>query len=120
MAPGILVVALVVVGEILFLDLAYALGVGQHRLLDAAERNRATSYLSALDGARFAASRAGLRRILGRYLDADPAELRFDRDPGGRPVLASLEFHLADMFVFTVYRRGPRVVQERAYEAAHD
>src|ERR1700693_1018304 len=34
----------------------------------------------------------------------------------GRPVLASLEYHLAELFEFTVYRRGPRVVQEPARE----
>jgi 4'-phosphopantetheinyl transferase len=56
-------------------------------LLDAAERDRAASYLSPLEGARFATSRAFLRRILGRYLCADPAGLRFDTGPGGRPVL---------------------------------
>jgi 4'-phosphopantetheinyl transferase len=57
-------------------------------LLDAAERDRAASYLSALDGARFAASRAALRRILSRYLGTDPAALRFGVGVGGRPVLA--------------------------------
>lgn len=56
-------------------------------LLDAVERDRAASYLSPLDGSRFAASRAVLRRILGRYLGTDPAGLRFDTGPGGRPVL---------------------------------
>src|SRR5512135_647534 len=35
-----------------------------------------------------------------------------DYTEAGRPVLASLEFHLAGMFEFTVYRRGPRVVEE--------
>lgn len=39
-----------------------------------------------------------------------------DYTEAGRPVLASLEFHLADMFEFTIYRRGPRVVQEKARE----
>jgi DNA-binding GntR family transcriptional regulator len=31
-----------------------------------------------------------------------------DYTESGRPVLASLEFHLADAFEFTLYRRGPR------------
>jgi GntR family transcriptional regulator len=31
-----------------------------------------------------------------------------DYTESGRPVLASLEFHLADAFEFTIYRRGPR------------
>jgi 4'-phosphopantetheinyl transferase len=57
-------------------------------LLDDAERDRAASYLSSRDGARFAASRIGLRRILGSYLGADPAALSFRTAPGGRPLLA--------------------------------
>jgi 4'-phosphopantetheinyl transferase len=57
-------------------------------LLDDAERHRAASYLSPRDGARFAASRTGLRSILGRYLGADPAALSFRTVRGGRPVLA--------------------------------
>jgi GntR family transcriptional regulator len=39
-----------------------------------------------------------------------------DYAESGRPVLASLEFHLADMFEFTIYRRGPRVLEEKARE----
>ncbi len=31
-----------------------------------------------------------------------------DYTEAGRPVLASLEFHLADAFEFTIFRRGPR------------
>jgi len=61
---------------------------GSGRLLDAAERERAGSYARPQDGARFAASRAGLRLILGSYLDADPASLRLLAGPGGRLVLA--------------------------------
>lgn len=39
-----------------------------------------------------------------------------DYTDGGRPVLASLEFHLADRFEFTIYRRGPRVVEANERE----
>jgi GntR family transcriptional regulator len=39
-----------------------------------------------------------------------------DYAESGRPVLASLEFHLAGMFEFTIYRRGPRVLEEKARE----
>ncbi len=73
--------------------------VGSCRLLDPAERERAGSYARRQDGARFAASRAGLRLILGSYLDADPASLRLRPGPGGRPVLAGddgqLQFSLS-------------------------
>lgn len=52
-------------------------------------------------------------------LDVSPGTLLFairqvDYTEAGRPVLASLEFHLADMFEFTIYRRGPRMVEEIA------
>ena len=68
--------------------------------LNAAERDRAGRYLSPRDGARFAASRAALRAILGSYLSVSPVGLRFGTRPGGRPVLAApgpagLEFSLA-------------------------
>ena len=57
--------------------------------LNAAERDRARRYLSPRDGARFAASRAALRVILGSYLSASPAALRFGTRAGGRPVLVA-------------------------------
>ncbi len=62
-----------------------ALPVG--RLLAPAERDRAASYARPRDGARFAASRAWLRLILSRYVDASPAELRFAAGADGRPGL---------------------------------
>jgi len=70
------------------------------RSLNAAERDRASRYLSRPDGTRFAASRAGLRAVLGSYLDVSPAGLRFGAAPSGRPVLVApgpvgLEFSLA-------------------------
>jgi 4'-phosphopantetheinyl transferase len=83
-------------------------------LLDDAERSRAASYLSPRDGARFAASRTGLRSILGRYLGADPAALSFRTVPGGRPVLAGehgrrLQFSLSRSagFALVVVSAGP-------------
>src|SRR5215813_1624144 len=70
------------------------------RSLSAAERDRASRYLSRRDAARFAASRAGLRAVLGSYLNVSPAGLRFGTGPSGRPVLVApgpvgLEFSLA-------------------------
>jgi 4'-phosphopantetheinyl transferase len=61
-------------------------GVGA--ALGPAEFARASSYLSPPAGARFAAGRAWLRVILGRYLGADPGRLLFEKSSGGRPVLA--------------------------------
>jgi 4'-phosphopantetheinyl transferase len=57
--------------------------------LDAAERDRAGRYLSQRDGARFAASRAAVRLILGSYLGASPAGLKFGTGHSGRPVLTA-------------------------------
>ncbi len=56
--------------------------------LDDAELARAAGYRRPADGARFAASRAGLRRIAAGYLGADPARLCFAAGPAGRPAVA--------------------------------
>jgi len=61
---------------------------GAVMLVGPAEIARAASYLSRRDAARFAAGRAWLRLILGRYLDADPGRLEFEAESGGRPALA--------------------------------
>jgi 4'-phosphopantetheinyl transferase len=68
--------------------------------LDSGERERAASYLSPRDGARFVASRAALRLIIGRYLSTDPASVRFRHSTAGRlelaaPDPAGLQFSLA-------------------------
>jgi GntR family transcriptional regulator len=55
------------------------------------------------------ATRLGVRR--GSLLFALH---QVDYTEAGRPVLASLEFHVADMFEFTIYRRGPGAVVEKA------
>jgi len=75
--------------------------------LGAAELARATSYLAPQDGARFAASRAWLRVILGRYLGAEPDRLQFAASPGGRPVLAGEH---ADPIHFSLSRSADRAV----------
>jgi 4'-phosphopantetheinyl transferase len=66
-------------------------------VLDAAERDRAASYLRPHDGARFAASRAAVRLILSRYLDCPPERLRFVTGRSGQPQLArqGLRFSLS-------------------------
>jgi len=63
-------------------------GVLDRNVLDPAELDRAARYTRPRDSARFAASRACLRVILGSYLDKDPADLRFAASPSGRPALA--------------------------------
>lgn len=55
--------------------------------LSTEEAARAERFLRPEDGRRFAAARTGLRRILARYRDADPAELAFQVNPWGKPAL---------------------------------
>lgn len=56
--------------------------------LGLADVARAAGYLSRRDGARFAAGRAWLRVVLGRYLGADPSRLEFETSSDGWPNLA--------------------------------
>jgi 4'-phosphopantetheinyl transferase len=58
------------------------------QFLDSGELRRAAGYREAAAGARFAASRAALRRLVGSYLDADPASLCFRPGPTGKPAAA--------------------------------
>lgn len=48
-------------------------------LLSADERARCARYSYRLDRSRFAAARAGARRVLARYVGGEPAQVRFDR-----------------------------------------
>jgi len=66
-------------------------------VLNTAERAHAARLR--VGGARWAASRAALRRVLGRYLGADPASLEYETGARGKPRLRSpaldLRFSLA-------------------------
>jgi 4'-phosphopantetheinyl transferase len=64
------------------------LGTRPMDLLSIDERERAARFASRGDSRRWAHSRAWLRLLLGRYLDADPAELRFELGEHGKPRLA--------------------------------
>lgn len=84
----------------------------QRNLLPA---ERATAVAGPAAG-RSAASRAGLREVLGGYLEIAPAEVRLDRLPRGKPVLgpdhrhAGLEFsvsHAGPLGVVAVTRAAP-------------
>jgi 4'-phosphopantetheinyl transferase len=72
-------------------------GAGTSAALDVAERARAASFVRPQDGARFAASRAALRRILARYLAIEPHDVTFRVGPQGRPEIAGddVRFSLA-------------------------
>lgn len=56
--------------------------------LNTAELARAAGYRQPAHGARFAASRAGLRRLLAGYLEVDPASLCFVSGRTGKPAVA--------------------------------
>lgn len=56
-------------------------------LLDDAERARAAAYRQPGDRVRFTVTRATVRELLGRYLDAAPASLCFTAGMRGRPEL---------------------------------
>lgn len=67
-------------------------------LLSAEERSRARTFRFERDRQRWIARRGLLRRLLGRYLGVDPAELRFVYGPRGKPALAApavLAFNLS-------------------------
>jgi 4'-phosphopantetheinyl transferase len=56
-------------------------------LLAADERERAARIVFERDRVRYVVARAGLRRILGRWLGVEPASLRFTYSPAGKPAL---------------------------------
>ncbi|MBM3277460.1 MAG: 4'-phosphopantetheinyl transferase superfamily protein [Candidatus Handelsmanbacteria bacterium] len=66
-------------------------------LLSADERTRANRFLVPHTRAAFAGARGALRLLLGAYLGADPAQLRFGYGPQGKPALegGGLHFNLS-------------------------
>jgi 4'-phosphopantetheinyl transferase len=60
--------------------LQYAYG-----LLQPEERERSARYRIPNDQHRFITARAGLRVLLGKYLNEDPAQIRFAEGPGKKP-----------------------------------
>jgi 4'-phosphopantetheinyl transferase len=64
---------------------------GQEALLSADERARADSFRLDRHRSRFVVGRATLRQLLGHYLEADPAGLRFAYGPAGKPAVAGPE-----------------------------
>lgn len=58
------------------------------RVLSPEERARADRFLRTSDRVRYIMARGLLRFLIGRYLGADPVEIRFARGPHGKPSLA--------------------------------
>jgi 4'-phosphopantetheinyl transferase len=86
-------------------------------LLAPGERERAARFRQPEHGRRFAAGRGMLRTLLGRHLDAPPAQIAFETNPYGKPRLAGalqgagLEFNLShsrDVALFA-FARGRAV-----------
>ncbi|MGB6689742.1 MAG: 4'-phosphopantetheinyl transferase superfamily protein [Terracidiphilus sp.] len=59
-----------------------------HRCLDPAEAERAAQFRFNRFGKSFVVTRGVLRYLLGRYLDCNPASLRFENGSKGKPALA--------------------------------
>ncbi|WP_435243720.1 4'-phosphopantetheinyl transferase family protein [Streptomyces cucumeris] len=70
------------------------------KVLDAEERERAGKFLREEDRLRYTAAHMGLRRLLGGYLDLEPAAVPFTREacpgcgvPHGRPAVPGHPLH---------------------------
>jgi 4'-phosphopantetheinyl transferase len=79
-------------------------------LLEEGELRRADRFVSAVDRRQFAVGRGLLRTILGRYLDRDPASIRFVVNAHGKPGLdpasgvdPTLRFNLAHSGSMVLY-----------------
>lgn len=88
--------------------------VGDLRLLNDTERERAARFHFDEDRARFIACRAALRVILGEYLQCEPGGISLLRGAHGRPALDAphnlLDFsvsHSADLALIAICQCGP-------------
>ncbi|HKG94776.1 MAG TPA: 4'-phosphopantetheinyl transferase superfamily protein [Gemmatimonadaceae bacterium] len=100
-------------------------------LLSADERERAARFRFDRDRDRYVVARATLRLLIARYLDEDPAALRFDygeqgkpsirREPGaGGPTLHFNLAHAGSVAVYGLTHRGPLGVDVERVEAMVD
>jgi len=81
-------------------------------LLNAEESARAASLLSERDRLLWTRSRGVLRALLGRYLDLEPALLRFSRAEHGKPMLEvsgtrTLHFNMSHSGEIALYALSP-------------
>ena len=96
-----------------FLDVAPSRVRSLHATLSADERQRADVFHFTRDRNRFIVARALLRILLGRYVQTEPAWLRFRYGPKGKPFLAgghdtALRFNLSHsngLALYAVTRR---------------
>lgn len=79
------------------------------RCLSAEERDRMNRFVFERDRIRYGLSRGGLRQLLGRYLQCDPAGLGFEYEARGKPHLcldgqrSALQFNLSHSGDWVVY-----------------
>jgi 4'-phosphopantetheinyl transferase len=77
-------------------------------LLSPDETERASRYRLAADARRFAAGRALLRRVLGRYLGISPGSIQFTYSSNGKPTIKAqlneigLDFNVSHSSAFNV------------------
>lgn len=81
--------------------------------LSADEAERAARFRFEVDKNRFIVAHGALRKILGRYLNCDPAELTFSINQYGKPALvnSALEFNLSHSgdFVLIAVTQGRKI-----------
>jgi len=87
--------------------------------LDETEHDRATSFCRFEDRRRYIAGHAALRRILARYIGCRPENVRYGRNPAGKPFVLDqngIEFNLAhseDLALLAVGRCAVGIDVER-------
>jgi 4'-phosphopantetheinyl transferase len=95
-------------------------------LLSGEEREQAGRFHAARHRDAYTVAHALLRLVLARHLGADPAGLRFERGPRGKPALAGapgLAFnlsHAGDLALCAVTARGPVGVDVEQVRAGFD
>jgi 4'-phosphopantetheinyl transferase len=95
-------------------------------LLSADERERAERFRREQDRQEFESSRGYLRELLGYYLEADPAGLRFDYNPQGKPeVPGDLRFNVSHsgglaLYAFSRARAVGIDLERHRSDVAHD
>ena len=66
---------------------------GVEALLAPDEQQRAARFVFEADARRYRAAHGLLRRVVGHYIDAPAASLRFEQGPAGKPHLAGTHAH---------------------------
>jgi len=113
--------------DVYFVDLNVANDVidGLSKLLDFRELERGNRYRFDDDRRRSIVARAATRRLIGRYLDADPRSLAFVEEEHGKPALRDREIefnasHSGDLVALAFARETPVGVDVERRRLLHD